>query len=145
MLKSGLVLQSHSCSQRFFFIVGGIADDLSDIVGDFTVDPSSTEEARAFTFHLADNLAAVDAVVDEWVLSGLTIADLTRSQFNLGKISYSSLLCCSLLLVLRNLGCFISPDLDLLSLLLVSLLSLDPLYELVDESFDILPSEIKQV
>ena len=83
MLKSGLVLHSHSCSQRFFFIVGGFADNLSDIVSDFTIDPSSAEEARAFAFHFTDNLAAIYAVVDERMLSGLTIADLTRCQFNL--------------------------------------------------------------
>ena len=144
MSKSCLVLQRHRGVQGVFFFILRLTHDFSDIVSSLTVDPGTAEQTRALTFHLTDDLAAVDAIVNQGVLRGLTVADLTRVELYFRQITHSRLLCGALVLALSSFSRFISANLDLLGGSLVLSLRLDSLNELIDESFHILAGKVHE-
>ena len=144
MLESLLVLQSHDSGEGLFLFVFSLTNHLTNVVRHLAVNPRSAEQARALTLVLAHDLAAIDAVVDERSLRGLTVAGLARRKLHLAQVTSRCFLCGTLVHALSGLGGLIRPDLDSFCLLVVAMLSLDPLDELLDESFDILAAEVQE-
>jgi hypothetical protein len=111
------------------------AADTRHVIYRFTVDPCATEEARTFTLCLADDLAAINAIVDKLVLSALAVTNFTI-LLNFGEISGHGLLL-SGLLGLRWI--FFAAHRNLL---FVESLFFDALNKLFNELFDFFFAEV---
>ena len=117
--------------------------EFTEIVRGFAIDPRTAEEAGSLSFALADDLPTAHTIVDERVLSSLTIADLALfSRPDLAQVpllQFIDLLVFSCLLPLS-----ISSPRLLLSLLVEFTLSLDSLYEFLDECLDLLLCRVEK-
>ena len=117
--------------------------EFTEIVRRFAIDPRTAEEAGSLSFALADDLPTAHTIVDERVLSSLTIADLALfSRPDLAQVpllQFIDLLIFSCLLALS-----VSSPRLLLSLLVEFTLSLDPLYEFLDECLDLLLCRVEK-
>ena len=115
----------------------------TEIVRRFAIYPRTAEEAGSLSFALADDLPTAHTIVDERVLSSLTIADLALfSRPDLAQVpllQFIDLLIFSCLLALS-----VSSPRLLLSLLVEFTLSLDPLYEFLDECLDLLLCRVEK-
>ena len=117
--------------------------EFTEIVRRFAIDPRTAEEAGSLSFALADDLPTAHTIVDERVLSSLTIADLALfSRPDLAQVPLLQFI--DLLIFSRLLALSVSSPRLLLSLLVEFTLSLDPLYEFLDECLDLLLCRVEK-